>query len=367
VVPRWALICTIVGGLLMTGSGISLAATEILRERYTGAINQTDIFGELNPGGEEGSDITGPLNIILAGLDTRPSRPNEVPRADTVMLVHIPEGLDRAYLFSLPRDTLVDIPPFEETGYLGQQQVKLNGAMAEGAVQINGEELPNVERGFSLLARTVSDYTGIEPFDAGAIITFTGFRDVVDAMGGVTMVLDQRIVSEHRQPDGKHRPVNPDGNGYYGPQMVYEPGEQHLSGWQALDVVRQRYGIEGGDYGRAKNQQKFLKAIVEQALSRDMLTDPLAMDRVLRSAGEALTFFGRGHDVLDFAFALKGLRPSSMVMVSLPGDSVFDADGDASTYDGERLQEVALEFFDAVREEQVDAFVLAHPELVSQF
>src|SRR5690606_18055177 len=99
--------------------------------------------------------------------------------------------------------------------------------------QLEGEELPNLERGFRLLAQTMSELTGIESFDAGAVIKFEGFVEIVDALGGITVELDQEIYSEHRQPNGKHRPPNPYGEGYVGERAYYPAGVNHLEGWQA--------------------------------------------------------------------------------------------------------------------------------------
>ena len=67
---------------------------------------------------------------------------------------------------------------------------------------VPGSTRPNAEQGYQLLARVIADYTGIEPFDAGAVLTFTGMSRLTDALGGVTLRIDQRVVSQHRRPDG---------------------------------------------------------------------------------------------------------------------------------------------------------------------
>ena len=358
--PRWAVLCAVFGALLMVTSGAVLVAAELALSRLSGAIPQGNLFGgedEEQP--QFGQDIAGPLNILLVGLDTRPSRPTEPARADSVMVVHIPAELDRAYLISLPRDTLVEIPPFPETGYQGGQN-RLNSAMFFGSRQVGGEELPDLERGFRLLAQTVSELTGIDHFDAGAVIKFEGFVDVVDALGGITVELDEEIYSEHRQPNGRHRPLNPFGEGYTGEQAYYPAGVNHLEGWQALDIARQRYGIEGSDYGRQRNQQLILKAMVDRAFSRDVVTNPVALDRVVRAAGDALIFDGRGNDPIDFAFALRDLRPSTLTSLGLPADNI----GTGNAYQGEALRPEAHELFAALRQGQLDQFVLEHPDFI---
>jgi polyisoprenyl-teichoic acid--peptidoglycan teichoic acid transferase len=320
-------------------------------------LEQRDLFGE--PVVDYGEDIDGPLNVLLVGIDTRPNRPEEPARADAIMIAHVDESLERGYLISLPRDLLVEIPPFPETGYQGGYD-RLNAAMAFGSQQVEGEELPNLERGFSLLAKTVTDLTGIEQWDAGAVIDFEGFVGVVDALGGVTMELDERIVSEHRQPDGTHRPLNADGHGFYGPQAVYEPGEHHLEGWQALDIARQRYSVDDGDFGRQQNQQLLIRAIMERALSQDIVTNPVALDRVIRAAGDTLVFDGRGHRAIDFAFALRDMRPSQLEMIQLPTTPA----GGGDAYQGEQLDPAAEGLFRALRQDRLDSFITRRPDLL---
>lgn len=365
--PGWAVFCTIAGALLMMVSGGLVVSGEWLLARYD--VQQQDLFG----GDDYGEDIEGPLNILLAGLDTRPGSADEAGRADSIMIVHVPAGLDRGYLISLPRDLLVQIPPLPEISYPGGQD-RLNAAMFIGSQQVGDEQMPNLRRGFSLLARTVGNLTGIQRWDAGAVLDFDGFAAVVDALGGVTLELDERVESRHRQPDGTHRTLVPGGGDYYGPQMVYSPGVPpcgpqetpdgpftcELNGWQALDVARQRYSLSDGDFGRQGNQQRLLRAIVGQAFSRDTMTNPVALDRLVRAAGDSLVFDGRGHRAIDYAFALRGVRPGELTMVGLPSTNV----GSGSNYQGEQLDPTAPGLFRALRAGGLDSYLAAHPDLV---
>jgi LCP family protein required for cell wall assembly len=365
-------VCAVFGALLVLVSGGVLVATQVALNRVANVIPEGDLFGGVDPGEDYGRDITGPVNILLAGLDTRPSRPDETPRADAIMVVHVNRTLDRGYLISLPRDTLVDIPAEPAVGYPGGRD-RINAAMFHGANPLPGVTGPDVERGFALLARTVSDLTGIERFDAGVVLNFVGFRDIVDAMGGVTVELTERIVSEHRAPDGTHRPVGC--GSYCGPQMVYEPGVDpcgeasgapdgtfrcEFEGWHALDVVRQRKSLGEGDYGRQENQQRVLRAMMDQALRQDLVTNPVALNRLLQAIGDSMIFDGRGNRVVDFAFALRNLRSGSMEMISLPADGV----GIGDAYQGEQLREEALGMFAAIRADEVDQYLLDHPDIV---
>ena len=359
---RWAATIAAVVVLLAAGA---IATTQILRARYD--VPSADLFGTPtptpsasptpngSPTPEPGADITGPLNILLVGVDTRVSIPGWEPHADAVLILHVTKTLDRAYLFSLPRDLVVDIPAFPKANF-GGQRTKLTHAMSYGS-RGPGKRTPDPAQGFQLLATTVSRYTGIKRFDAGAVLTFGGFDNLVDALGGVDLYVDQRVPSRHRRPDGTLRPLGSDG--YVGPQMVYEKGTRHLNGWQALDYARQRY-ISGGDYARQRHQQQLIKAMVREILDQDLARDPVRLDRVLRAVGKALVFDGRGHRVIDFGYALRGLRADDITLVVLPGHGV----GSGSAYRGEQLDPVGRQFIAELRAGRVDAFLETHPTLV---
>lgn len=357
--PRWVWVCAIVGVVLMLVSGGAFAAYKSLERRYVGAIATADLFGDEAAGvtpTPPTSDITGPLDILLVGID--PRNPKTPPLADSIMILHVSAGLDRAYLFSLPRDLRVDIPRFDKADFNGGTD-RINAAMSYGS-RVPGQELPDAARGFELLSRTISNYTGIKRFDAGAIINFNGFKKIVDAMGGVDLYIDANTKSEHLKPDGTPREGNPNG-GYLGPQAEYKVGMRHLNGWQALDYVRQRKSLPNGDYDRQRHQQQFIKAMVDQALSLDVISNPLKLDSVLRAGGKSLIFNGRGRTIMDFAIALRNLRSSSIQMIKLPGQGI----GTGSNYRGERLDPIADRFFAALRGGTVESFLTEHPELLN--
>jgi LCP family protein required for cell wall assembly len=365
--PRGGRLVALVVALVVLVAGGGFAAYQMLGSRYE--IPGASLFDDESPspsasGGPSespsplpGADIKGPLNILIAGIDTRSFVPGWRPNADAIMVLHVSKGLDKAYLFSLPRDLVVDIPAFPKSGYRGGR-TKINASIAFGS-RVPGSSKVNTAQGFQLLAKTVSNYTGIKTFNAGAVLNFGGMKRLVDALGGVDMYIDQRIASIHMRPDGTPRTnAGPHGSG---PQMVYRVGNMHLNGWQALDYSRQRY-IAGSDYARQRHQRQLIKAMFNKALRLKLMTDPVAFDRVLRALGGTVIFDGRGHSAIDFAFALSKLRPETLTLVGLPGGSVYSG----GSYRGERLNAVARDFFAAVRADRVDAFLAAHPTLVGR-
>jgi len=103
----------------------------------------------------------------------------------------VPKSKDRAYLFSLPRDTIVDIPPLPAAGFRGGRD-RLNSSFAYGA----GLEQDRA-RGGRLLAATVQKLTGLPGLDAAVLIDFYGFSDVVKALGGMRVCVDADVRSIH--------------------------------------------------------------------------------------------------------------------------------------------------------------------------
>ncbi|MFJ6198481.1 LCP family protein [Micromonospora sp. NPDC092111] len=362
--PRWVLGLAALAVLVLVAAA-AVVVTRLVRDdtaqRRTGAVAATGTptpsptpSPAPSPTAPPGAGITGPLNLLLVGVDTRVSVPGWEPHGDSVLVLHVPAGLDRAYLFSLPRDLLVDIPAFPKAGYQGGR-TKLTHAMSYGSRVPGKPKEPSAAQGYELLRSTVAGYTGLR-FDAGAVITFNGFDRLVDTLGGVDLYVDQRVVSIHRKPDGKYRDPAPSG-GYVGPQMVYEKGERHLNGWQALDYARQRY-ITGGDYARQRHQQQLLRALAAKILSEDLARQPDRVDQVVAALGDTLVYAGGPH-IVDLAYALGGLSADRITLVGLPGDGV----GKGSGYRGEQLTPTGRGFLPALKAGDAEKYLDAHPEL----
>jgi anionic cell wall polymer biosynthesis LytR-Cps2A-Psr (LCP) family protein len=100
-VPRWARLCTIFGTVLVVLSGAVVVGYQALLSRYEGSVGKGDLFGDQAAGAQERrSDMKGPLNILLVGVD--PRKLTDAPLADSVMILHVSADLDRV-LLSMPR------------------------------------------------------------------------------------------------------------------------------------------------------------------------------------------------------------------------------------------------------------------------
>jgi len=203
-------------------------------------------------------------------------------------------------------------------------------------------------------------YTGIKTFQAGAILNFGGLAQLVDQLGGVDMVVDEKVKSHHRKPDGTMRPLAPGGGDYTGPQAVYLPGNRHFVGWQAIDYARQRYGLPNGDYDRTRHQRQLVRAILGKALGQGLGNDPQKLQGVIRALGKSLVYVG-GRTPLEYAYALRNLTPGGLTLVGLPGHGV----GSGGGYLGEALTAEGKGFLTAAAKGQIAPYLAKHPKLVN--
>jgi LCP family protein required for cell wall assembly len=353
--------------VLLGGGGIALAMTAGSDD------DQPDAAGASAPAGgpplsevtpttqapPAGADITGPLDLLLLGVDTRVSVPDWEPHTDAIMLLHVEADLKTAYLYSLPRDLRVKMPRFAKAGFSGGTY-KLTEAMGRGS-RVPGSTKHSVQQGYELLTKTLSGYTGIKEFQAGAILNFGGLAKLVDQLGGIDFVVDEKVKSHHRKPDGSLRPLRRGGGDYTGPQAVYTPGKHHLVGWQAIDYARQRYGLPDGDYDRQRHQRQLVESILTTALTQGINMDDSKLQGIISALGDTFVYVG-GRKPLEYAYALRNLTADGITMVGLPGAGV----GRGSGYLGEQLKAEGKAFLAAVAHDDVAAFLAKHPKLINK-
>jgi polyisoprenyl-teichoic acid--peptidoglycan teichoic acid transferase len=369
--PLWARVLVIVGALLMLGSGAVVIGNKVLFDAATGNLNRADL---LDPGAaKQHVTINGAKNILLVGVDQRPNEPaTDLIRSDSIILLHIPATHDRAYLVSIPRDSYVDIPAFNNgVKTIQGGHDRINAAFAWG-----GEGLSGVEQrkyGFRLLQQTIKQDFGVT-FDAGAIVDFMGFQDVVAALGGVTMCVDEKVTSIHVgfNKDGKKAtPYLQDGGHTFRkvagvtPQ-VYLPGCQHMEAWQALDYVRQRdfLGNGDGDYGRQRHQQQFIKAVFKGILEQGILSNPTKLPALLNVVGKAMLIDDGGIGLEDWIFAMRSIGSSDIVTIKTNAGRFNPGQGSLSGY--EMVSPESMQLFSAMQRDKVEGFIADHSDWVSQ-
>src|SRR4051794_32550962 len=367
--PRWPRALIGVGLALTLLSGGSLLAGKMLLVHYTGDLTQAGgLGGSAAVAKDGGKTIDGPIDLLLVGVDERPGGDSGAP-ADSIIVAHVPAKHDAVFLSSIPRDSRVTIPADAASGYQGGID-KINAAFQYGSGGGRGRA-----GGVALLADTVSGLTsGQLKFNGAAVINFDGLKDLVKAVGGVRMYVDEKVTSIHVGENTKTGKVgvpyviNSDGTpGGLRPNMrpqVYEVGTRDFTDWQALDYVRQRDLLANGDgdYGRQRHQQQFLKAVMEKTTSTGVLTNPLKVNAVLKSLSKTLTFFNNDIGIADWIFTLKGIQPSAVTMLKTNGGTYNSVNIGGTSF--EKLSRDSVEMLYAMVADDVASFVAAHPGVV---
>ena len=179
--------------------------------------------------------------MLIIGSDSR-SDDLEGSRSDVTMLARIDTENSTVHLISIPRDTMIDIPD--------QGTNKINAAYAFG--------------GAAGAVETVSEFAGV-PISHYAEVSFETLEEAVDKLGGVTV----NVPNEFYSKDGEY----------------FAAGEQVLSGSQALAFARERYGVAGGDFGRAQAQRIIVEAIINQILN----SDPSQIPQIIKDLSSCVT------------------------------------------------------------------------------
>lgn len=206
-----------------------------------------DLPGDDPSGGAGPSEPpeTGTLNYVLLGSDSRDPGDAADGRSDSIMVVHLNNARDKAYIISFPRDMYVDIP--------GHGKDKINAAYLLG--------------GPALTVQTLEALTNVR-MDHVALIGLEGFIRLTEDLGGVT-VTNKTAFTSHG--------------------FDYPKGRITIAGEEALWFVRERKSLPEGDLDRAENQRKVIQAIVAKGLSADVISDPARFTAFVGNLARHLT------------------------------------------------------------------------------
>ena len=232
-------------------------------------------------------DLDKPINILLLGADSRTK--SDPGRTDTMILVRLDPATKHIRLLSLPRDTRVTIP--------GHGVNKLNQA-SSGYYR---------DGGTSLLVDTIT--TDLLPglrIDYTVKTDFAGFAAIIDALGGVTIDVEERML---------YKAVDV--------LIDLQPGVQHLNGEQALGYARFRmdavgdFGTwSGEDHGRVERQKKLLAAVIDQ--TKDVRT-LLRLPAVIRAVQAAVTTDMSFNVMARIGMTYKDVAEKDVESVPFPG------------------------------------------------
>ncbi len=143
---------------------------------------------------------------------------------------------------------------------------------------------------------------------------------------------------------------------------VYEKGERCFTPDEALDFVRQRDLLETNDfdYGRQRHQQQFMKAVLRGVLDEETTRLP----GLLAAVGRTMTVDDGGIPLEDWVFAMRGIRSDALTTLKT-NDGKFNTENVSGVGSAEILDDVSMQMFDAIAEDDVESFVARHPETVN--
>lgn len=294
-------------GRRRTGRNILIALAVLLASAAGGAywlyssldgnIDGVDIDRALGDDRPERLPTSG-QNILVLGSDSRSGKNASLgtgrvagARSDTALVMHIPEGRKEAVAVSIPRDTLVTRPAC----------TREDGSAVPSARRVMFNSVYSLA-GPACVVKTVEAMSGIR-MDHFVEIDFAGFKGLVDAIGGVTVTVDEDIRDKSSGLDLK-------------------AGTHRLDGTQSLAFVRTRHGIgDGSDLGRIGLQQQFMLALLSEIKQQDLLGSPAKSYRIADSLTEALTTDSELASLTalaQFGRSLNGVDPSTMETIMLP-------------------------------------------------
>jgi LCP family protein required for cell wall assembly len=287
----------------ITAGVVALAAVAVFMvyRHLNGNIQQRDISGLL---GSQPVDLHPQAeNILVIGSDTRFGQGKGygsglvTDQSDTTMIVHIAANRQWAEVMSIPRDSYVSIPACTMgNGQMSSPQTfKINEAYAIGNLDGNHTAL-----GVACTMKTVEQDTGIY-LDHFVVVNFTGFQNMVSALGGVEECNTQ--------------PINDPKS-----HLQLTAGKHLLNPKQALAYVRARYTLgDGSDLERIGRQQAFMSSLIQRVKSK--LLNPVAIYRFLDAATKSLTIdtkLGGATGLYNLASSLRSLPSSKVAFFTLP-------------------------------------------------
>jgi polyisoprenyl-teichoic acid--peptidoglycan teichoic acid transferase len=225
------------------------------------------------------------INVLVMGLDA------DKLRSDTMLLVSFDPETKKATFMQIPRDTRALIAG------KGTYE-KINSAYAYG---VGDKQFPANLRAL----KTVEDLLDVS-IHYTVVVDLEGFRKAIDAVGGVTIDIPQKMDYDDPTQDL---------------HIHFEPGRQKLDGKQALEYVRWRGNNDGtgyvdGDLGRIRAQQQFLGALLDKMLRPSNL---VSLPGQLAEISHYISTTMESSRVLSLTALATSLRRADLEFTTLPG------------------------------------------------
>lgn len=318
---RWPrVLAGIASSLVLVATGAA-AVGAVVYDRLDSNITALDVTDQLGERNNTPKEPTEAFNVLVMGSDSRNIKGSakygnkrnaniEGQRSDTTILLHVSADRTRVLGMSIPRDSLVTLPMCKnkqgvmQGGYVG----RFNEAFDVG--------------GPGCTIKAVEELTGI-PVDNFVVVNFNGFKDMVDAVGGVEVCLEEPINDYHAR-------------------LNLPAGKQTLKGEDALGYVRVRESVgDGSDLQRIQRQQDFISSMIRKVTSAGVVTNPIKLFNLLDAGTKSLTTdpgLADLKNVQEIAQTMVNIRPSDVTFVTVP--YVYNTDGSTVSWDTEKSQKM---------------------------
>lgn len=272
-------------------------------------------LGSDNANSGSGSHAQGvEQNFLVVGIDSRSGLSAAERRmlslgnadslaTDTIMIIHVPANGAKATMISIPRDSYVDIPG----GYLKN---KINAAYADAYTYSSGSDKQKQAAGANELVATVSQLTGLT-INHYIQVGFGGFYTITQALGDIPVDLcaatDDTLA--HNEATGQ---------GHVGSNFKMSAGKHNLTPVQALEFVRQRHNLVGGDLAREKRQRYFLTQAFKKISSMGVLLNPGKLGNLIKAITGTFYVDDNGFSLTDLADQMSNLSANNIVGYTIP-------------------------------------------------
>ncbi len=265
------------------------------------------------------------VHILLLGIDRRDDETGP-SRSDVMMIATVDVSSGTASLLSIPRDLVVTIP--------GWGQDRVNAAFAYGQVAHPNDPAA----GPALAVETVSKQFGV-PIEHYILLDFHGFTGVVNAVGGVDLLVS-RAINDPQYPT--------DDYGYM--RVHFDPGMQHMDGTRALIYARTRH--DSSDDERRDRQMQVMQAVLERSLEFD---GARRLPEIIRALGNSVQTSIPWEGQLSLARMSRRVQENIVARYSIRAPLVRNAttSAGASVYvgDWQRIRQLVLEATDPKRQD----------------
>ncbi len=265
------------------------------RQVFNGGGSAASLSDDIDPSKLKGEG-DGRINVLLLAVGGEGHDGSEL--TDTILVASIDPINKDAGLLSIPRDLWV-----KSNG----SSMKINAvyaltkesALAKGKTQKQAEDA-----GFSALESKVADVSGLK-INYHALVDFTGFKEAIDTVGGVTINVPTPLVDSSMAHLNGGNPV------------LAPAGVQTMNGTKALYYAQSRHGSARGDFDRTERQRQVLIALKDKVFTAGTYGNPVKITQLMDNFGNHIKTNFSIDDIMKMYNLGKGIDSSKVTSIGL--------------------------------------------------